>query len=268
MRVTIRGQTGQCYLNGDSGGEFGMPHLLNGRVGFFVEDAALFHFRNIVVKAPDGMVLLEGLPEGLRDPAGPDTGAQTKMPAGAVPAAASDLDRIATGTWIRLVDSTTVLTDPQNMRFENGVLELDATRLVFPEINARDVILRARVRKVSGQNLHMGVRRDAGNFGAFFAGADLFGGDFFGIGKSVSGNSGQAWRDLAISHIRRTFEPDQFVDMAFAAIGDTLSLYVDGTRVITVKNPEVAGGTILIGAHKGQSLFKDVEYQILDPVSR
>lgn len=182
------------------------------------------------------------------------------------PLPSSDLDRVANGKWIRLVDSQTVLSDPQKMRFQNGILELDNTRMEFPEINARDVILRAQVRKVSGQNLGIHLRRGAGNFGAFFAGADQLEGDYFGIGKNASGQTAKGWSDLANTHIGRKFQPDQFVEMAFAAIGDTLTLYVDGTKVLTVKNSEVASGMVGLGAHKGKSLFKDVEYQILDPV--
>lgn len=63
IRIEVRGQKGRCYLNGDSAGEFTMPHLSQGRVGFVVEKKASYQFRNIVVKSPDGAVLLEGLPE-------------------------------------------------------------------------------------------------------------------------------------------------------------------------------------------------------------
>ena len=184
----------------------------------------------------------------------------------------SDLERIATGKWVRLVDSATVLSDPQKMKFENGILELNHTKMLFPKVSARDVILRAQVRKVFGQNVAFGVRCGAeGGFGAFFAGSD-YGGDFFGIGKL--GNpfemaEASRWTDLADSHVGRKFEPDRFVEMAFAAIGDTLTLYVDGHNVMTVENNELASGCLRLSAFKGKSLFKEVEYQILDstPIS-
>ena len=81
----------------------------------------------------------------------------------------SDLDRIATGKWVRLVDSKTVLSIPQKMKFQNGILELDNTRMLFPKINARDVILCARVRKVSGLNVGIGLRCGAVEFPADFS---------------------------------------------------------------------------------------------------
>ena len=74
------------------------------------------------------------------------------------------------------------------------------------------------------------------------------------------------FKELADSHIGRKVQPDQFVEMAFAAIGDTLTLYVDGHKAITVENDEVASGCIRVSALNGRSLFKDVEWQILDSV--
>lgn len=63
----------------------------------------------------------------------------------------------------------TGLSDPQKTRFENEILELE-TRLEFPKLNARDVNLRAKVRKVSGQNLNvslwLGKRKRATKRGA------------------------------------------------------------------------------------------------------
>ena len=59
---------------------------------------------------------------------------RSKAPAVAVPG--SDLDRVATGRWVSLVDFRTVLSDPQNMQFQNGILELDNTRMLFPKISA------------------------------------------------------------------------------------------------------------------------------------
>jgi hypothetical protein len=191
----------------------------------------------------------------------------------AVPVPTSDLDRIATGKWVRLVDSKTVLSDPQEMKFQNGILELDHTRMLFPKINVRDVILRARVRRVSGHNVSIGLRCGAVGFlAAFFDGIDISEGDRFGIGRKLGGTYGDGdastWKDLAVLHIGRKIQPDQFVEMAFAAIGDTLTLYVDGARVITVKNNEFAfaSGYIGIAAKNARGLFKDVECQILDPV--
>ena len=177
------------------------------------------------------------------------------------PLPTSDLDRIATGKWIRLVDSKTVLSDPQKMKFQNGILELDNTTMEFPKINARDVILR-RVRKVSGDNVSLGLRCGAtGRLVSWFNGS-ADGADHFGVGKVDGGN----YKGLADAHIGRKIGPNEFVEMAFAAIGGTLTLYVDGTKAVTVKNNDVADGFVRISALKGRSLFKDVECQILDRV--
>lgn len=63
IRISVRGEKGACFRNGKSVGEFSMPHLSKGRVGFVVEKKASYRFRNIVVKSPTGEVLLKGLPD-------------------------------------------------------------------------------------------------------------------------------------------------------------------------------------------------------------
>ncbi|HEX7449095.1 MAG TPA: family 16 glycoside hydrolase [Pirellulales bacterium] len=63
VHIQVRGEKGSCFLNGNSSGDFAMPNLAQGRVGFTLEERASYRFRNIVVKSPDGTVLLEGLPD-------------------------------------------------------------------------------------------------------------------------------------------------------------------------------------------------------------
>ncbi|HUY91885.1 MAG TPA: LamG-like jellyroll fold domain-containing protein [Pirellulales bacterium] len=63
IRISVRGKKGRCFRNGESVGEFSMPHLLKGRLGFVVEKKASYRFRNIMVKSPSGKVLLKGLPD-------------------------------------------------------------------------------------------------------------------------------------------------------------------------------------------------------------
>jgi hypothetical protein len=140
-------------------------------------------------------------------------------------ASGTELDSVATGKWIRLVDANTVLTSPKQMKFENGILELDDATLEFLLINARNVILRAKVLKISGDYATLGLRCDAGNVVAFLAGHDQSGGDSFGIGQSAN-----PLKVLATAHTGKKVQPDKFVQMAFAAIGDTLTLYVDGHK--------------------------------------
>ena len=174
----------------------------------------------------------------------------------------SDLDCVATGKWIRGVDSRTKLPDPQKMKFQNGVLELDGVRLVLREIEARNVIMRAKALKVSGQNLSLWVRCGTGGYSCWFNGQQD-GGNLFGTGVS---NPNAQYRGLTGGNFGRVIPKDHFVDIALAAIEDTVTLYVEGAKAFTSRNAELTSGSIGLGAFRGKSLFKDVEYQILDSV--
>jgi serine/threonine protein kinase len=172
----------------------------------------------------------------------------------------SDLDRVATGHWVRLVDSNTKLSNPQKMNFANGVLELVDVRMEFRDIRARDIIVRAEVQKVSGQNVNIWLRSGTKGLSGWYNGQQD-GTDLFGIGIW-----NPPWKDLASAHIQKHFSSDQFVEMAFASLGKTLSLYVEGKRAVTVQSQELNEGFICLGAVRGKSRFKNVEYQILDQV--
>ena len=174
----------------------------------------------------------------------------------------TDLDRIATGKWIRLVDSKTVLPDPNRMSFHEGILSLNNTIYRFPEVNARNVILRAQVRKISGQHVNLKVRVNAaeGSFYAAWYNGQLDGGDLFGIHKWQN----REWLDLGQGHIGREIAQDQFVEMAFASVDDDLVLFVDGSQVYSFKNDDLKSGFVEVGTLRGVGEFKNVEYQILD----
>jgi serine/threonine protein kinase len=209
-------------------------------------------------------VLIETLPDDDTTPVKLRTAPESAEVKPAPPVALSDLDRVATGKWVRLVDSETVLTDPVRTKLQDGILEMNASDMDFLKINARDVVIRSKVRKVTGQHVKLLVRSvGVTGIGAWFNGtAD--GGDLFGISRAVDDKT----KSLTTSHIGRKIEPDQFVEMALAAIGDTVMLFVDGTKVLTVKDDEVQKGSVRIRAFRGRSLFKDVECQILDPETK
>jgi formylglycine-generating enzyme required for sulfatase activity len=81
----MRGRNGQCLLDGDPIMSFDTERKGHGRVGLSTWSA--YRFRNIVVKAPDGKVLLEGLPD-LDHPADRSNAAAT-TPNSAVSSASS-----------------------------------------------------------------------------------------------------------------------------------------------------------------------------------
>ena len=156
-----------------------------------------------------------------------------------------------------MIDSTTVLTDPKQMKLKNGILELDRKSMEFPNIVARDVIVRAQVRKLSGQNLAIQLRHTKGV--GYYEGW-YNGGDDFGIGKRGK----QPFANLQAGRIGREFKPDDFVEMTVSVVGDLFALYVEGRQVYSFQDKEQDRGMVSFHAFNGKSLFKDVEYQILD----
>jgi len=151
----------------------------------------------------------------------------------------ADYDAIATGKWILVLEREIDLRD----------------RMVFiPEQTAGDVIIRARVKKVTGQNLSISLRRDEKRgYVAWFNG-----GNWFGIYKTGVGPKG----DLKQWHAPTNF--DDYFEFAFSAVGETLTVYADGKRIGEIRDPDYRLGYLRIGATGGRSLFQDVEIMILD----
>lgn len=64
VEVKVRGSKGTCFLDGQKVlQEFNIDRHATGCVGFSIAKADSFRFRNIIVKDPNGKVLLEGLPD-------------------------------------------------------------------------------------------------------------------------------------------------------------------------------------------------------------
>ena len=159
----------------------------------------------------------------------------------------ADYDVIATGKWTRVLPGETDL--------QSGDDEFKA--IVIPKHTAGNVIIRARVKKVSGQNLSLALRQigeppGRGGYGAWFNGED-----WFGMWKG-----GRDGKDLGQWHTPTSF--DDYFELAFSAVGETLTIYADGTRIGDVRDPDYRAGSLQIRVRGGRSLFQNVEIMILD----
>ena len=173
----------------------------------------------------------------------------------------TDLDFVAVGRWVRGVHATTVLPDRTRQNFQNEVLTLDRTTLKLANVTGRDVILRCDVRKLNGKNINLWLRESSAA-GAYIG---VYNGDSAGFVEIGS------WRDNKFASIKgeavtRATDADPFVNVAFAAIGDTLTMFIDGKRIATAfVNNSQRTGDVVLGAFEGRFELKNVEYQILDP---
>ncbi|HET6884539.1 MAG TPA: protein kinase [Pirellulales bacterium] len=62
LEVRLRDRRAECFLDGVQILTFDSARRARGRIGLHTR-ASAYHFRNIVLKAPDGQILLEGLPD-------------------------------------------------------------------------------------------------------------------------------------------------------------------------------------------------------------
>jgi serine/threonine protein kinase len=120
-----------------------------------------------------------------------------------------------------------------------------------------DVRIRATVQMISGQFLSLALRdTDGTRYFAFFNGGDWFG---------ICLHSGEKTLDLGEGHASRTFA-GPFV-MEFSAIGDQLVLSADGEEVLRVRDGLLKSGSAGFGTYKGDSIYKDIQVQVLDNAS-
>jgi tetratricopeptide (TPR) repeat protein len=187
----------------------------------------------------------------------------------------ADYDALATGSWVRLLPSQKEFERLRSQksylgeepRFDHGILETKAaSRLIFP-IDATNVIVRARVKKLSPKgaggprNVSLAIRRSPGkrHYGAWFNG-----GGEFGFGRADSALS-PPWENFDTCNFPEDY--DGFFEFAFAAVGDQLTVYVNGKTILEKNGPEIHehGGSVMVG---GEGLFQDTEVQVLDPASK
>jgi len=176
-----------------------------------------------------------------------------------------DYDRIATGRWIDVFKVDPPKTDGDKIQFKDGVLELKNTSLPLPRLTGRNMIVRAKVKKLSGRNLGFGLRcREVKGVRADVAWMNSL--TFVGIGRNVN----SVWKDLKNQRIRPNSvvsDEDGFVELTFAAIDDHLTMYINGRKTIDITDGTHDNGFVSLMAPRGRSLFKNIQVMLLDEKS-
>jgi WD40 repeat protein len=191
----------------------------------------------------------------------------------------TDYDKIAIGRWVpllntkqefeNLVAKRPFATDDwpakavvPRLKYENGELECHAGGILFPAMAAKDAILRAKVKKLEGHNIHLRLRDHDGKFLAVC----FNGGGYFCLGRHREG-----WKDLRFCSLPNL--NNGYFELAFASVGRKLTAYVNGWLILEVDDDTPEGAAIQAGLpglaaswSQGAStgLYKDVEFQILD----
>ncbi len=183
-----------------------------------------------------------------------------QQPAAASYARGSLLPRITFGKWFPLLTLPNTLigwdTTGTDFTYANRVIEIRNTYAFYP-LAVRDVGIRTRAKKLPGQCICLALRySDGGHYTAWFNG-----GREFGIGKSTDNR----YVDLKVDTSPRPH--DDWFEFGFTAVGDALTLSVDGQPVVQVREPTYAPGRLAIGAYNGAGLFSDVELLIPNKAS-
>ena len=177
-----------------------------------------------------------------------------------------DYDDIATGKWIDVFKTHPPKNVKGKIKYKDGVLELINHRIDFPQFNCRNVIVRAHVRILSGQDASFRLRKqDEKYYNSGMKFPSKFHQEFF-LGYNLPKN----WNGLKKTrHLLSEATPDDdgFVEMTFAAIGNRLTTYINGKQYSEATDSRYAKGIIGLGSFKGSSLFKDMQVMLLDEVS-
>ncbi len=221
-------------------------------------------YRNVKLTSPDGKVLWQGLPDiAVAEPsADPDrrAGEWVLSIGGKADPTPSDYDKLATGRWMPVLTARGATVEPRNATFINGLVEIRDGHAYEKSILAADVIVRAKVQKLSGQNVMLTLRDVKGVYYSAFYHFD--GAEGFGVGmRGVRFHYGVKQHFEASAGVKE----GEFFELAFSAVGDMLTVYANGKRVGEIRDSAITqSGGVAIHTTKGKGVFKDVEVMILD----
>ena len=162
--------------------------------------------------------------------------------------------------WITLVDHNRLYgCDPSlsqiedgRVRFEDGVLRLEEANVPL-SLEAKDLVIRAEVKKVSGQNL--GIRCRSTKSGSYLAWHN--GGTSFGFGRRIDG-----WKN--IRHANAPKSDAEFHVYEIRIEGDEIELWVNGEKIVEFEDDQVRkSGEMEISALKGVSYFRHLRVKVL-----
>ncbi len=165
------------------------------------------------------------------------------------------------GTWIKLFDTQMQPANADRVKLKDGVLEIDNTTVSFPEIRAKDVILRGKVKKLSREkHVTLTVRQSVdGHYHGFY----WF--NSAGQGPGIAKTDNGSWKDLKndLNNIRTKFGSD-FTEMSMEASGNALRFFVGGQLVVSLSDKSFSEGSVSVSSYLGKAQFKDLEVMILD----
>ena len=150
-------------------------------------------------------------------------------------------------------------------KYAKGVVLLTGeSRITYP-LAARDIVVRAVVRKLAGTDLAVRLRQGPKGYYRLWFGEDAAAAPTFGIDRVET----PAGKD-PVTHALGSASPSQGCDGAvplrFSAVGQTLTAYVGSEKVLQVDDDHFQAGALGLGVSgDGKSVFRDVQILIPAP---
>jgi hypothetical protein len=164
--------------------------------------------------------------------------------------------KIAAGSWTPVMNTANDVKAYPDIKFANGIIEFTDRHIVrIPGCRGRDQAIRAKLKKLPGQNMGVGLRFEPdSNFRRHTV--YFNGGRIFGMGVS---------KDRGFVNFGEVLTPQEypeFFELMFACEGETLAAFVDGRQIMESRDAHPVVGDACFGA-LGQALFKQIEVQKL-----
>ncbi|KAA0137013.1 protein kinase [Gimesia chilikensis] len=180
-----------------------------------------------------------------------------------------DYDSFATGTWEPLLSTREDFdlhmaalagTDyASKAKFSEGTIDCDSAYVRFPDMQAKNFILRTRVKNAGGKrHVNLRVLHGDTSYVVFWnsRNKDL---KYFGIGAAPA----SGWRDL-----RTGYYPDElpeFIEFTLASINNRFIVYIQGRMFLDVNllNQDDKKMMVGFGGTGSRGIFKDIEFMRL-----
>jgi hypothetical protein len=186
--------------------------------------------------------------------------------------------KIPFNKWFPLLTSANELTAWEGVdstcRYANRIIEIRSHDIYYP-IVAKDMSIRAKVTKYSGGELRLMVRNSArGCYAAQYRYGDFSisrlsqsGVRAGGVG-GVGGGYGSGMEPYVLKRVYAGYRMENVVfEFAVAAVGQTLTVFVNRQPVLQVQDASFTEGTAGLGTVYGAGLFTDVEMLIPNAAS-